>query len=115
VIVGPSGENIYQEVIEEKIKESLWVEEALVSMTGEGLAARVYPDYNAIQVLSENRDESDLAGQVAGILEGVRAEVNLKVPPAARIKKVIEQAEPFLKTPTNKIKRNACLPEGLAE
>jgi long-chain acyl-CoA synthetase len=115
VIVGPSGENIYPEVIEEKIKESLWVEEALVTMTGEGLVARVYPDYNAIQCLSQDRAESDLAGQVAGILEGVRAEVNLKLPPAARVKKVIEQTEPFLKTPTNKIKRTAYLPEGVSE
>jgi long-chain acyl-CoA synthetase len=114
VIVGPSGENIYPEVIEEKIKESLWVEEALVTQSHEGLIARVYPDYNAIQRQSRDGEESDLAGRVAGILETVRTEVNLKLPPSARIKKVVEQTEPFLKTPTNKIKRAAYLPEALS-
>jgi long-chain acyl-CoA synthetase len=115
VIVGPSGENIYPEVIEEKLKECMCVEEALVYWSEDGLAARVYPDYACLQSLSHDQDESETAGRIGRLLEAVRAEVNKRLPPAARIKKVIEQTEPFLKTPTNKIKRSSYIPGYLKE
>jgi long-chain acyl-CoA synthetase len=113
VIVGPSGENIYPEVIEERIKESPFVEEALVYFADNGLVARVYPDYTYIQGSQGAGDESALAHKISRILEGIRAEVNRKLAPASRIRKIIEHTEPFLKTPTNKIKRAEYVPDYL--
>ncbi len=115
VIVGPSGENIYPEVIEEKIKESLFVEEALVYRARNELVARVYPDYGYIQCLESGKDEPSIASNIALLLESVRAEVNRKLAPASRIRKIVEQTEPFLKTPTNKIKRAEYVPDDLAQ
>ena len=114
VIVGPSGENIYPEVIEEKIKESPFVEEALVYLADNQLVAKVYPDYGYIQGRDGGKNESAIAHEVARILEGIRAEVNKKLSPASRIRKIIEQTDPFLKTPTNKIKRAEYIPGYLA-
>jgi long-subunit acyl-CoA synthetase (AMP-forming) len=111
VIVGPSGENIYPEVIEEKLKESPFVEEALVHLAGGELVARVYPDYAYIQCLDRGKDEPDIARDIALILEGVRNEVNRRLSPASRLKRIIEQSEPFAKSPTNKIKRDEYLPD----
>jgi long-chain acyl-CoA synthetase len=102
VIVGPSGENIYPEVIEDRLKESPFVEEALVFRTGNEIVARVYPDYGYIERLTSN---------IAQVLESVRAEVNGKLPPSSRVRKIVEQTEPFLKTPTNKIKRAEYIPD----
>lgn len=114
VIVGPSGENIYPEVIEDKLKESPFVEEALVYSARNELVARVYPDYGYVECLEMGKDEPSIAVNIAQILESVRAEINKSLPPSSRVRKIIEQTEPFLKTPTNKIKRAEYVPEPLA-
>ncbi len=114
VIVGPSGENIYPEVIEDKLKDSPFVEEALVHMAGGELVARVYPDYAYIQCLDRGKDDPAIAQDIALILEGVRTEVNRNLSPASRLKRIIEQSEPFVKSPTNKIKRDEYLPDSAA-
>jgi len=105
VIVGPSGENIYPEVIEAKLMESLYVEEALVFQHDQHLVARVYPDYEAIGNLEREKDEPSIARNVQRVLETVRQDVNIKLPSFSKIVKIIEQPSPFVKTPTNKIKR----------
>jgi long-chain acyl-CoA synthetase len=110
VIVGSSGENIYPEVIEEKLKESRYVEEALVYQLDNQLVARIYPDYSYIQSLETNKDESAIASDIVDILESVRQEVNTRLPTFSRIQKVIEQTSPFIKTPTKKIKRAEYVP-----
>ncbi len=110
VIIGPSGENIYPEVIEDKLKESLYVEEALVYELDNQLVARIYPDYNYIQSLANNKDESSIAANIVDILEQVRQEVNTRLPAFSRIQRVIEQPAPFIKTPTKKIKRAEYVP-----
>ncbi len=105
VIVGPSGENIYPEVIEAKLLESMFVEEALVYQKNNRLVARIYPDYLSIENLDGTRDESAIATDITNILETVRREVNKNLPAFSQISTVIEQSSPFVKTPTNKIKR----------
>ncbi len=110
VIIGPSGENIYPEVIEDKLKESLYVEEALVYELDNQLVARIYPDYNYIQSLQTNKAEHVVAADIIDLLEQVRQEVNTRLPTFARIQRVIEQPAPFIKTPTKKIKRAEYVP-----
>ena len=105
VIIGPSGENIYPEVIEAKLMESLFIEEALVYQFDKQLVARVYPDYDAIGNLECAKDENSIAQNIQRILETVRQEVNAKLPSFSKISRMIEQPSPFVKTPTNKIKR----------
>ena len=110
VIIGPSGENIYPEIIEDKLKGSLYVEEALVYQLDGKIVARVYPDYPYIESLTKDQEESAIAQDITRILEQVRAETNAQLPSFSKIQEIIEQQMPFLKTPTNKIKRGEYIP-----
>jgi long-chain acyl-CoA synthetase len=114
VIIGPSGENIYPEVIEAILAESIFVEEALVYQLENQLVARIYPNYSYIETLGQQQDEDIIAADVATILENVRQDVNAKLPTFSRLIRMIEQTSPFIKTPTNKIKRAEYVP-GYAE
>lgn len=114
VIVGPSGENIYPEVVEALLAESIFVEEALVYQLEHQLVARIYPNYAYIETLNQQQEEDVIASDVATILENVRQDVNAKLPAFSRLIRVIEQTSPFIKTPTNKIKRAEYVP-GYAE
>ncbi|RJP70102.1 MAG: AMP-forming long-chain acyl-CoA synthetase [Ignavibacteriales bacterium] len=105
VIVGPSGENIYPEVIESKLEESIFVEETIVYQADKQLIARVYPNYSYIDTLKTAKDDSSIASDIINILENLRSEVNAKLPNFSKISKIVEQISPFIKTPTNKIKR----------
>lgn len=110
IIIGPSGENIYPEVLEAKLAESIFVEEALVYQLENQLVARIFPNYAYIETLQQQRDEDGIASDVATILENVRQQVNAQAPAFSRITRVIEQSSPFIKTPTNKIKRAEYVP-----
>ena len=105
VIVGPSGENIYPELVEAKLLESIFVEETLVCEMDKQVVARIYPDYAYIESLEEHRDEAELTRDITKILEEIRRDTNKQLPSFSKIVKVIEQTSPFIKTPTNKIKR----------
>ncbi len=105
VIIGPSGENIYPEVIESKLEESIFVEETIVYQSDNQLVARIYPNYSYIDSLKEEMNDSIIASDILEILENVKREVNAKLPSFSKISRVIEQTSPFIKTPTNKIKR----------
>jgi len=89
------------------------VEEALVYMMNNQLVARIYPDYTFIQRMSDGQDKNSVSLTTQDILEKVRKQTNAQLPAASRIQKVIEQTEPFLKTPTNKIKRAEYVPDYL--
>lgn len=106
VIIGPSGENIYPEVIEAKLKESLFVEETLVYQVGGQLVARVYPDYAYLE--GHKAKGTELA--ITDVLENLRRDVNTKLPAFSQIGQIIEQSSPFITTPTNKIKRVEYVP-----
>jgi long-chain acyl-CoA synthetase len=107
VILGPSGENIYPEEIESAINEYDYVYESLVYKQDGRLTARVYlnPDYMDQELNWGDLQESEYRRNVEQLLEDLRGEVNQKVPAFARLARIIEQAEPFEKTPTQKIKR----------
>ena len=105
VIIGPSGENIYPEVIESKLEESIFVEETIVYQSENQLVARIYPNYNYIESLKAEKSENLIALDISAILDNIKKEVNAKLPSFSKIAKVLEQTSPFIKTPTNKIKR----------
>jgi len=107
IIVGSSGENIYPEQIEAVINAHAFVADSLV-LDNEGvLTARIYLDYDKLdEILGiKHKSETKTHTKVAKLLEEIRVEVNKSVSSFSRIKKVIEQREEFIKTPTKKIKR----------
>jgi long-chain acyl-CoA synthetase len=107
MILGPSGENIYPEEIEEAINEHADVLESLVYEQGGQICARVYLNYEELDLefTARNLSESEIKTEITNRLEGIRREVNGRVKVFSRINKIIEQSEPFEKTPTLKIKR----------
>ena len=107
MIVGPSGENIYPEEIECYFFENNNVDEVVVYESKGNLVARVYLDYEKIdeECAGKNLNESEIKSHIGNILEEIRIHVNDNVPKYCRINKVIEQTDPFEKTPTKKIKR----------
>ncbi len=110
VIIGPSGENIYPESIEARLLESIFVEETLVYQLEGQLVARIYPNYAYIEGSDKEQSEGAVARDIAQVLEQLRKEVNAQLPAFARISRIIEQSTPFIKTPTNKIKRGEYVP-----
>ncbi|HSQ76985.1 MAG TPA: AMP-binding protein [Bacteroidota bacterium] len=110
MILGPSGKNIYPEEIEAVINEHDSVRESVVYEHQNRLVALVHLDYERLQKAIQSLGESDLRQKVAALLADLQKEINARVPFYARIHKMIEQAEPFQKTPTQKIKRHLYTP-----
>ncbi len=107
LILSASGENIYPEEIESVINEFDFVLESLVYRQEGRLIARVYlnSDYVDQEMGWEKLEESEYRQCILELLEDLRQKTNQRVPGFARLGRVIEQAEPFEKTPTQKIKR----------
>ncbi|MEN8154905.1 MAG: AMP-binding protein [Acidobacteriota bacterium] len=105
MFLGPSGENIYPEVIEEKLNEILIVDESLAIENRGDVEALIHLDQEILQPLITGKSEEGQKKAIEKILEDIRIEVNEKLPPFSRIKKCFYQSEPFTKTATKKIKR----------
>ncbi|WP_304544020.1 AMP-binding protein [Sulfurimonas microaerophilic] len=107
MILGPSGENIYPEQIESIINQDEAVLDALVMQQDGKLVARIHLDYELIDKMFEaNHTPDDVVKQkITEYLENMRIKVNTQMASFSKITKFIEQIEPFVKTPTKKIKR----------
>ena len=107
IIVGASGENIYPEQIEASINAHELVADSLVYDDNGALAARIYLDPEKLDAHFgvTSSSETKMRDKIEKLLEEIRLGVNENVSPFSRIRKVIEQREEFVKTPTKKIKR----------
>lgn len=107
VILGPSGENIYPEAVESVINRFDIVLESLVFSDQGQLVARIFLDYERLDAEFSERGvtESQAKERIRQLLEQVRVHVNEQVSAFSKLARVIEQTEPFEKTPTQKIKR----------
>ncbi|MDZ7765719.1 MAG: AMP-binding protein [Melioribacteraceae bacterium] len=107
VIIGSNGKNIYPEIIESIINENPYVMEVLVHDRENKLIARVFLNSEAIdqEFEIEKLNETKTREIIDKILVDILHEVNNRVSSFSKIHRVIEQAEPFEKTPTQKIKR----------
>lgn len=111
MIVGPSGENIYPEDIEEVINSHSLVLESLVYEIGGKLVAKVLLNYEALESKYVNFKEAAVSMQQSvqdrakGIMDEIKHYANSKVASFSKVSLVVEQVEPFEKTPTHKIKR----------
>ncbi|MEA3523912.1 MAG: AMP-binding protein [Campylobacterota bacterium] len=107
VIIGASGENIYPEQIEAIINLNEFVLDSLVFDMDSKLAARIHLDYELIdqKFNAQEHTESDLHHDIENFLEQMRIDLNKQLSNFSKVSKYIEQTEPFVKTPTKKIKR----------
>ena len=107
VIVGPSGENIYPELIEALLGDRDEVLDSIVYEDQGKIVAKVHLDYEKFDALHAPKDlsEKQSAEMVEALLEELRVDLNSKVSSFSKVIKFIEQREPFEKTPTKKIKR----------
>ena len=111
MIVGPSGENIYPEDIEEVLNSNRFVAESVVTEEVGKLIALVHFDTTALE---EAYDEfkhkmSVSAEQIQLKMEEIKRDVmeyvNSKVNRFSKITKVVDNEGEFEKTPTKKIRR----------
>ncbi len=107
VIVGSNGENIYPEGLEASLNENENVLESLVYESNHKITARVFLNY---EIIDKNFGISKMsnvqaAKNITSLLEQIKDNVNRNVSSFSMIHRIIEQKEPFEKTPTQKIKR----------
>jgi long-chain acyl-CoA synthetase len=99
MLLGPSGQNIYPEEIEDQLNSMLYVSESIVVHRNGKLVALVYPDYDTAN--KEGKSEQDVTAQ----MEANRVELNKNLPAYCQIVGVQIQSEEFEKTPKKSIKR----------
>lgn len=107
VIIGSNGKNIYPEEIESIINEFQYVMESLVIEREDGLTAKVYLNHDQIDEAFkiQKLNESQARDIINKILAELLIKINEQVNTFSKVNKIIEQREPFEKTPTQKIKR----------
>jgi long-chain acyl-CoA synthetase len=108
MILGSNGKNIYPEEVESVINESEIVLESLVFQQNNQLAARVHLNYEILdrEFVKDQLNDSQIREHVQKLLDGLRRQVNQRLASFSRLHHLIEQREPFEKTPTQKIKRH---------
>jgi long-chain acyl-CoA synthetase len=108
MILGPNGKNVYPEEIESVINKFEIVLESLVFQQNNQIVARIHLNYEDLdrKFASENLEESQIRDRIKALLEDLRRQINVCLSSHSRIQTLIEQTEPFEKTPTQKIKRH---------
>lgn len=99
MILGPSGQNIYPEEIEDLLNNMPYVNESIVTDENGKLVALVYPDL-------ENAEKSGYTTQeIDFLMEENRINLNKELPAYSQIAKIVLRSEEFEKTPKRSIKR----------
>lgn len=99
MILGPSGQNIYPEEIEQKLNGLPYVGESLIIDDHGELVALIYPDYDAAQ------KDGLSAEAIDKVMEQNLVALNAAVPAYSRVKRHKIFLEEFEKTPKRSIKR----------
>lgn len=99
MLLGPNGQNIYPEEIEDKLNSMPMVGESLVVQRGDKLYGLVHPDTEEAQALGMNRTDLE------GIMEQNRLELNTLMPTFAQITHIELHDSEFEKTAKKSIKR----------
>lgn len=99
MILGPSGQNIYPETIEDRLNAHPYILESVVVERGGRLVGLVYPDADAMQsdgIVAE--DQENALGETLRL-------INRTLAPFERLDRLETVKEPFEKTPKKSIKR----------
>lgn len=99
MILGPSGQNIYPEEVEQVLNEMPLVAESIVVDRGGKLVALVHPDYETARKQGLTEREAD--AKVLTLLP----ELNRALPGYARVSEFVIHPEEFEKTPKHSIRR----------
>lgn len=99
MLLGPNGQNIYPEEIEDRLNSMAMVSESIVVQRNDKLVALIHPDY----------DEASSMGFTAEDLEHImdqnRVELNSQMPSFAKISSIQIHENEFEKTAKKSIKR----------
>lgn len=99
MILGPSGQNIYPEEIEQKLNSMLYVAESLVVDDDNKLVALIYPDFDTAH--KAGLDDRQIEQQMNRNIE----QLNDELPAYSRVSRMRMINEEFEKTPKRSIKR----------
>ncbi len=107
VILGPSGENIYPEEIEAVLNAYEYVMDSLVLRRKGQLVALVNlnQEYLKEKWADLQLSSAEMQTRCAELVQDLRKKANAQLNAFSRLGEVVEQLEPFEKTPTKKIKR----------
>lgn len=99
MILGPSGQNIYPEEIEQKLNSMLYVAESIVIDDNNKLVALIYPDFDTAH--KAGLDDRQIEEQMNRNIE----QLNDELPAYSRVSRMRMLNEEFEKTPKRSIKR----------
>ena len=99
MLLGPNGQNIYPEEIEDKLNSMLMVSESIVVQRNNRLEALIHPDYEEARELHLT-DEN-----ISNIMQLNQNDLNEVLPAYEHIQAFHIQKEEFEKTPKRSIKR----------
>ncbi|MBQ2703218.1 MAG: long-chain fatty acid--CoA ligase, partial [Alistipes sp.] len=111
MILGPSGENIYPEDIENVLNSHVFISESVVTEEDGKLVALVHFDTEAIEARyaemvdtwHKKKHEFDLFKE--DLMREIKQYVNERVNRYSKISEVVEEEQEFEKTATKKIRR----------
>lgn len=99
MLLGPNGQNIYPEEIEDKLNSLAMVNESIVLQSNDKLVALVHPDMEEVSNLGFTDED------LANIMEENRKELNQQMPSFAHISRIQLHDTEFEKTAKKSIKR----------
>ena len=99
LLLGPNGQNIYPEEIEDKLNNLPYVAECIVVQQNDKLVGLVYPDFD--DAFAHGLHPEDMER----IMEENRQALNLELPAYCQVSKMKIYPEEFEKTPKKSIKR----------
>lgn len=99
MLLGPNGQNIYPEEIEDKLNSMAMVNESIVIQSDDKLVALVHPDMEEVNNLGFTDEDLE------NIMEQNRKELNLQMPSFAKVSHIKLHNQEFEKTAKKSIKR----------
>ena len=99
MLLGPNGQNIYPEEIEDKLNSMAMVNESIILQKDDKLVALVHPDMEEANTLGFSDDD------LKNIMEQNRKELNTLIPSFAQVSRIQLHDREFEKTAKKSIKR----------
>lgn len=99
MLLGPSGQNIYPEEIEDKLNNMPYVAESIIIQKDDKLVGLIYPDFD--EAFKNNIPDNE----IPKIMEQNRVDLNTQLPAYSQISSIKIYNEEFEKTPKKSIKR----------
>ena len=99
MLLGPNGQNIYPEEIEDKLNSMAMVNESIVIQSDDKLVALVHPDMEEVNNLGFTDEDLE------NIMEQNRKELNMQIPSFAKVSRIKLHHQEFEKTAKKSIKR----------